>query len=83
MRRGKIRFRAALFEAALLLEASREQKVFNTTVENSVEKHRSIFVSDSAENGSAFCTAARAGTFVLQPLARTAPQPQNFLLSQA
>ena len=40
------------------------RKVFNTTVENSVEKHDSIFVSDSAGDGSAFCTGASAGTFV-------------------
>ena len=42
-------------------------KVFNTTVENSVEKHSSIFVSDSARDGSAFCTGASAGTFVVLP----------------
>jgi hypothetical protein len=46
-------------------------EVFNTSVENSVEKHESIFVSDSARDGSALCTGARAGLFVLQPLART------------
>jgi hypothetical protein len=39
-------------------------KDFNTVVENSVEKRHTIFVSDSAVVGSAFCTAARAGTFV-------------------
>jgi hypothetical protein len=48
------------------------EEVFNTTVENSVEKHQSIFVSDSARDGSALCTGASAGTFVLQPSARTA-----------
>jgi hypothetical protein len=44
----------------------RNKKVFNTTVDKTVEKHGSIFVSDSARNGSALCTAASAGTFVLQ-----------------
>jgi hypothetical protein len=34
-------------------------------VDNSVEKHGSIFVSDSAGNGSALCTGASAGTFVV------------------
>jgi hypothetical protein len=42
------------------------EKVFNTIVENSVEKRGSIFVSDSARDGSALCTAVRAGTFVVQ-----------------
>jgi hypothetical protein len=35
-------------------------------VENSVEKHDSIFVSDSAGDGSAFCTGAGAGTLARQ-----------------
>ena len=42
-------------------------KVFNTTVDNAVEKQDGIFVSDSARNVSAVCTGASAGTFVLQP----------------
>jgi hypothetical protein len=42
------------------------KKVFNTTVDKTVEKYGSIFVSDSARNGSALCTAASAGTFVSQ-----------------
>jgi hypothetical protein len=46
------------------------KKVFNTTVDKTVEKHGSIFVSDSAKDGSALCTDASAGTFVLQPLVR-------------
>jgi hypothetical protein len=40
-------------------------RVFNTAVDNAVEKHGTIFVSDSASDGSALCTAARAGTFVV------------------
>jgi hypothetical protein len=40
-------------------------EVFNMSVENSVEKGQSIFVSDSARDGSAFCTGAGAGTFVV------------------
>jgi hypothetical protein len=43
----------------------RMEKVFNITVENAVEKNDSIFVSDSVGNGSAFCTGAGAGTFVV------------------
>jgi hypothetical protein len=42
-------------------------KVFNTSVDNAVEKQDRIFVSDSARNGSAVCTGVGAGTFVLQP----------------
>jgi hypothetical protein len=45
----------------------RVAKVFNTTVDNAVEKRGSILVSDAARDGSAFCTGASAGTFVLQP----------------
>src|ERR1700726_2601245 len=56
--------------AAFLRAASRGEKVFNTTVENSVEKHECIFVSDATRDGSAFCTGASAGTLVLQPAAR-------------
>jgi hypothetical protein len=41
------------------------EKVFNTTVDNAVEKNDSFFVSDSAGDGSAFCTGAGAGTFVV------------------
>jgi hypothetical protein len=44
------------------------KKVFNTTVDKTVEKHGSIFVSDSARIGSALCTDASAGTFVLRRL---------------
>jgi 23S rRNA (cytidine1920-2'-O)/16S rRNA (cytidine1409-2'-O)-methyltransferase len=36
------------------------------SVENSVEKRHSIFVSDSSGNASAICTGAGAGTFVVQ-----------------
>jgi hypothetical protein len=39
--------------------------VFNTCVENSVEKRGRIFVTDAVKGGSAFCTGARAGTFVV------------------
>jgi hypothetical protein len=41
-------------------------KVFNTTVDNSVEKRGSIVVSDSAKAASALCTGASAGTFVVR-----------------
>jgi hypothetical protein len=47
-------------------------KVFNTTVENSVEKRGSILVSDSASDGSPLCTGVSAGTVVLRPSARGA-----------
>jgi hypothetical protein len=54
------------FWAALFICAeSFPGKVFNTIVDNSVEKGGRIFVSDSARNGSALCTAASAGTFVV------------------
>lgn len=39
--------------------------VFNTDVENSVDKPRRIFVSDSAVDASAFCTGLGAGTSVV------------------
>jgi hypothetical protein len=34
-------------------------------VDNAVEKRGTILVSDSASDGSALCTAAWAGTFVV------------------
>jgi hypothetical protein len=39
------------------------KKVFNTTVDNSVENYGHISLSDSSENGSAFCTASGAGNY--------------------
>jgi hypothetical protein len=54
--------------AFLFAGVSQNKKVFNTTVDKTVEKHGSIFVSDSAGDVSALCTDASAGTFVLQPL---------------
>jgi hypothetical protein len=57
------------------------EEVFNTTVENAVEKHESIFVSDSAKDGSAFCTGASAGTLVLQPSAGSVRRPQYLVLN--
>jgi hypothetical protein len=47
------------------MKKSEARKVFNTTVENSVEKRDGISVSDSARDGSAFCTGASAGTLVV------------------
>jgi hypothetical protein len=41
------------------------KKVFNTTVDNPVEKRGGMIVSNSARDGSAFCTGASAGTFVV------------------
>jgi hypothetical protein len=41
-------------------------EVFNTFVENAVEKPQSIFVSDSPEDASTLCTGAGAGTFVVE-----------------
>jgi hypothetical protein len=38
----------------------RPAEVFNTKVDKLVEKRRCIFVSDSAGNGSTFCTAMSA-----------------------
>jgi hypothetical protein len=55
----------AAVKGGFFIEA-RETKVFNTTVDNSVEKLGSIVVSDSSGNGSAFCTGASAGTLVLR-----------------
>ena len=46
-----------------------------------MEKHDSIFVSDSAREGSAFCTASGAGTFVVRRLTRSAPR-RHFIPSQ-
>ena len=49
------------------LESDRvRKKVFNTTVDNSVEKPDRIAVSDSARDSSALCTGAGAGTFVVR-----------------
>jgi hypothetical protein len=48
-----------------------EPKVFNTGVENAVEKQHRIPVSDSSGYASALCTAAGAGTFGVQLLAKT------------
>jgi hypothetical protein len=56
----------AAFRAALFICGVDSQKVFNTTVDNAVEKDGRIFVSDSAGDGSALCTAASAGTFVVR-----------------
>jgi hypothetical protein len=54
-------------------------KDFNTTVENSVEKHRRIFVSDSARDGSALCTGASAGTFVVSAPRHAMPIPISWM----
>src|SRR5579863_4327851 len=62
---------------------NRAEQVFNTIVENSVEKHESIFVSDSARDGSALCTGVSAGTFVLQPSASCARCQRHHIPSQA
>jgi hypothetical protein len=59
------------------------EEVFNTIVENSVEKRESIFVSDSARDGSAFCTGASAGTFAMQPPARRACRQRHIIPSPA
>src|ERR1700692_2083300 len=42
-------------------------EVFNTFVENAVEKHLSTFLSDSPRDASTLCTEASAGTFVVEP----------------
>jgi hypothetical protein len=39
--------------------------LFNTSVENTVEKRRGLDVNGSSANASAFCTGDVAGTFVL------------------
>ncbi|HEY6767157.1 MAG TPA: hypothetical protein VI386_20545, partial [Candidatus Sulfotelmatobacter sp.] len=44
----------------------RAKKVFNTIVENAVEKYRCISVSGLARDVLAVCTAASAGTFWLR-----------------
>jgi hypothetical protein len=54
----------SVYEFGLELYPVRK-KVFNTTVDNSVEKPDRIAVSDSARDGSALCTGAGAGTFVV------------------
>jgi 23S rRNA (cytidine1920-2'-O)/16S rRNA (cytidine1409-2'-O)-methyltransferase len=41
-------------------------EVFNTLVENAVEKGKATLVSDSAGNASTLCTSAGAGTFALK-----------------
>jgi hypothetical protein len=40
-------------------------EVFNTFVENAVEKRRSSFVTDSMTRALAFCTGVVAGTLVV------------------
>jgi hypothetical protein len=81
-----VKVRAALaggfsFSVFFFRRKRRANKVFNTRVENSVEKHDSIFVSDSARDGSAFCTASGAGTFVVRTQTRSLPV-RNFVLGQ-
>src|SRR5271169_303121 len=56
--------------------------VFNSTVENSVEKHDGISVSDSARDGSALCTGASAGAFVLQLRTNVTPREEPGTQSQ-
>jgi hypothetical protein len=53
--------RLLYFELVLAVKKS----FFNTMVENAVEKWGYIFVSASLAIGSALCTGARAGTFVV------------------
>jgi hypothetical protein len=65
-----LHFSWSAFVVALFLLIGEVTKVFNTTVENAVEKHETILVSDSGRDGLALCTGASAGTFVLQPSAR-------------
>jgi hypothetical protein len=48
--------------------ATHSKKVFNTPVQNAVEKYVCIFVSDSARVALAVCTAASAGTFGVRAL---------------
>jgi hypothetical protein len=43
-----------------------ETEVFNTFVENAVEKRSGFLVNHSASDASTDCTEARAGTFVLE-----------------
>jgi hypothetical protein len=57
-------FGFSLYGASLLFWDS-PKKVFNTLVHNSVEKHSTIFVSDSTRDGLALCTESSAGTFVV------------------
>jgi hypothetical protein len=46
------------------------EKVFNTTVDNTVEKYECILLNALLTGASAFCTEAGAGTSVLQPSAK-------------
>jgi hypothetical protein len=43
-----------------------ETEVFNTFVENAVEKRSAFPLNHSARNASTHCTEARAGTFVVE-----------------
>jgi hypothetical protein len=43
------------------------KKVFNTTVDNAVDKYGCIRLNGLLTGDSAFCTEASAGTSVLQP----------------
>ena len=61
--------RAAFFNVLGL-----DAEVFNTFVENSVEKGHSIFVSDSVRDASTLCTEAGAGTFVVRPPTKSGPK---------
>ncbi len=55
-----------LRDAILNTTGTLRAEVFNTFVENAVEKGRSTFVSDSPRDASTLCTEAGAGTFVVQ-----------------
>jgi hypothetical protein len=59
-----------------------QKKVFNTTVENTVDKCGCILVSDSSINSSALCTGARAGTFVVFEEGKTGRQSNHTIPSQ-
>src|SRR5215467_9503904 len=55
--------RAAFFTTDCVRSILRTE-VFNTFVENSVEKRLAIVLSDLLRGGSALCTGVSAGTFV-------------------
>jgi 23S rRNA (cytidine1920-2'-O)/16S rRNA (cytidine1409-2'-O)-methyltransferase len=59
--------RKAVLRGRLFYVLALDAEVFNTFVENSVEKGHSIFVSDSVRDASTLCTEAGAGTFVVKP----------------
>jgi hypothetical protein len=70
MEEPPLQWAAFLLGRFIGIVGNRRAEVFNTFVENLVEKQRSIFVSDSPRDVLTLCTASRAGTFGVEPAAK-------------